>query len=365
MSVAWVGRQYRTMSTLDSRDQQRPPGARVVAPFAHTLWEVAVRAGMNEAHCQAVLGRAEVGDQDVPVERYLELLAQATQTLGSEFAWRLGQSVKPTTYGVSGILMMASPNLQSAVQEVLRFEGLAHDLGRTGCQFEDGYGILTWDNWCEGHAMAGAVTEAIFAGAQACSVWLSGRAAAIERIEFRHQRPAGEARIVEDLIGAPVSWGSARNRLYFQASLLERSVPHAVKDMLPMIQHYAESLLKLRHRREADLLVQIRQSIARRLGSGSVKLADIAHDLHLSARTLQRRLEREGVAFQAMLDTSRHDLARHYLATSNMALSEVGHLLGFGDTPAFAHAFRRWQGQSPGQYRISEQHRGNPRKTRP
>ena len=87
------------------------------------------------------------------------------------------------------------------------------------------------------------------------------------------------------------------------------------------------------------------------------KSADVAGDLNLSTRTLQRRLADAGVAYQTLLDTTRHELARHYLASSAMSVAEVGYLLGFQDTPAFHHAFKGWQGQGPGQFRATA-HRG-------
>lgn len=97
----------------------------------------------------------------------------------------------------------------------------------------------------------------------------------------------------------------------------------------------------------------MRQSISARLGRGPLKLADVASDLHLSTRSLQRHLAHAGVAYQTLLDSSRHALARHYLGSTAMSVAEVGYLLGFQDTPAFHHAFKSWQGQGPGQYRGS------------
>ena len=75
----------------------------------------------------------------------------------------------------------------------------------------------------------------------------------------------------------------------------------------------------------------------------------MAADLNLSTRTLQRRLMDAGVAYQALLDATRHELACHYLASSAMPIAEVGYLLGYQDAPAFHHAFKQWQGQGPGQ----------------
>ena len=98
-------------------------------------------------------------------------------------------------------------------------------------------------------------------------------------------------------------------------------------------------------------MAQVRQCIAGRLGQGPVQLADVAQALHLSTRTLQRRLAQAGQPFQALLDDTRRELACHYLASTALPIAEVGYLLGYQDPSAFHHAFKQWLGQGPGQYR--------------
>ena len=122
------------------------PGARVVAPYAHTLWDAARADGLSAAELAAALGRAEIGDADVPLARYLAMLDLARTRAGAQFGWRLGQHVKPTTYGVNGILLLACPTLGEALQQVLRFESLVHDLGRSSFQRQGDQVVYAWRN---------------------------------------------------------------------------------------------------------------------------------------------------------------------------------------------------------------------------
>ena len=71
----------------------------------------------------------------------------------------------------------------------------------------------------------------------------------------------------------------------------------------------------------------------------------------MTERTLQRRLKEEGSSFQELLDHTRRELARSYLADSRRALGQVADSLGFADQSNFFRACRRWFGVSPGQYR--------------
>ncbi|BAO80556.1 AraC-type DNA-binding domain-containing protein [Serpentinimonas raichei] len=322
-----------------------------MAPYARTLWDTACAEGMTQAALEQALGQEAPGEADVPVSAYLSLLQQALAHAGPGFAWRLGQSVKPTTYGVNGILLLACHTLGEALDQVLRFESLVHDLGRS---------TLTWQGdtveyvWCNGwgsHPAADALVESVFSGIHACAQWLVGKPIAGVALEFSHRQDDATAQAISQASGARVRWGGALHRANFPAALLSLQIPQANKTLLPLLQRHADELLQARHPREGGIVAQVRQSISGRLGRGAVKLADVADDLHLSTRTLQRRLAETGMTYQALIDATRHELACHYLATSAMPIAEVGYLLGYHESAAFHHAFKQWQGQGPGQYR--------------
>ena len=79
--------------------------------------------------------------------------------------------------------------------------------------------------------------------------------------------------------------------------------------------------------------------------------AHIARKLHMSGRTLARRLEGEGTTFTEVLHDLRRRLAQQYVGSRDIALSEVAFLLGFSHTAAFHRAFKRWTKQTPLEYR--------------
>lgn len=80
-------------------------------------------------------------------------------------------------------------------------------------------------------------------------------------------------------------------------------------------------------------------------------MAAVAAKLHMSPRTLQRRLKEEGTSHEELLEGLRHTLAKLYL-DKHLGIAEVSYLLGYANPTAFHRAFKRWTGHSP------EQHRG-------
>ncbi len=83
----------------------------------------------------------------------------------------------------------------------------------------------------------------------------------------------------------------------------------------------------------------------------AMPLAEVARALHVSPRTLHRRLEDEGSSFQAIKDALRHDLAISRLAKTAQPLEGIAADLGFADASAFYRAFSAWTGSGPRDYR--------------
>lgn len=94
----------------------------------------------------------------------------------------------------------------------------------------------------------------------------------------------------------------------------------------------------------------VRAALAGRLAS-SLSLSDIARQLGMAQRTLQRRLAAEGASFGSLLDDVRREAAERLLAAGSLAIADVGYLLGFSEPSAFHRAFRRWNAETPQEYR--------------
>jgi AraC-like DNA-binding protein len=82
-------------------------------------------------------------------------------------------------------------------------------------------------------------------------------------------------------------------------------------------------------------------------------VAEVAHAMRMSPRTLQRRLEQEGTRFSEVLDRARLDVAKRLLADARLPLAEIAFRLGFADVATLSRAFKRWTGVPPGQWRRS------------
>jgi AraC-like DNA-binding protein len=88
--------------------------------------------------------------------------------------------------------------------------------------------------------------------------------------------------------------------------------------------------------------------------SGEVSEEDIASDLHMSRRSLQRRLAEADASYQSLVDDTRRDMALRHIQDPAMSATDITFLLGYSQQSVFTRAFRRWTGMSPSEYRSSK-----------
>jgi AraC-like DNA-binding protein len=90
------------------------------------------------------------------------------------------------------------------------------------------------------------------------------------------------------------------------------------------------------------------------LDRGVISAQDAAEALHLSARTLHRRLSAEGSSYLKLLDKARYERSMRLMAAPDISLEEIALACGFLDNSGFYRGFKRWTGMAPRAYRASQ-----------
>ncbi len=168
------------------------------------------------------------------------------------------------------------------------------------------------------------------------------------RVEFVQARP--HVRAIERHFGCPVVCGGPRNGIVFRAADAQRPFVTRNAELLGMLAPQLEEELKQENGDE-NFVERVRIAIQQKLTGRRPTIEDIADALHVSSRTLQRRLQDQGSSFQRVLEEARHQLARHYLNNSVLELNEAAYLLGYEDASSFVRAFRTWEGVPPARWR--------------
>jgi len=168
------------------------------------------------------------------------------------------------------------------------------------------------------------------------------------RVEF--MQPRRHIKTLERHFGCPVVCGASRNAIVFRSSDAQRPFVTRNAELLAMLAPQFERELS-EEKEDENFVERVRVAIQQNLTGRRPTVDDIAESLHISTRTLQRRLQDEGCSFQRVLDEARHQLARHYLNNSYLELNEAAYLLGYEDGNSFVRAFRTWEGVPPARWR--------------
>ncbi|MGE5471897.1 MAG: AraC family transcriptional regulator [Bacteroidota bacterium] len=184
--------------------------------------------------------------------------------------------------------------------------------------------------------------------------WLAGRGLALDNVIFPYRRPPHAADyplvFTADSRFAPTLPGGTGTLIAsFNANLLDLPIRRDEAALAAFLDGAPGKLTTL-YRRDREMVIRVRDLLRAALPA-SPGQGEIADRLHLSSRTLHRRLEEEGSSFRAIKDALRRDMALARLTKSRDAIAEVAADLGYADTSAFYRAFVEWTGMAPVHYR--------------
>ena len=195
----------------------------------------------------------------------------------------------------------------------------------------------------------------------ASSAWYKlhvvGQVPAAAHVEcwFPHSSPANLGVYERVFQGAALRFNAPFRGLAFDKSYERAPRPGADPALHSMIRARLDSALgQIGRTRTMTTAVRrlVVQEMSRENALSESALAErVATAMHMSRRTLSRRLEQEGTSFVAVADAVRREMALGYVLDRRLELTEVAFLLGFSHVESFHRAFKRWTGETPVAYR--------------
>jgi AraC-like DNA-binding protein len=256
--------------------------------------------------------------------------------------------VRPASFDVVGYTMMSCADLRGAFDRLIRYLLILSDaLTMTVTEDEEGF-RLSFVLFGGERPVPRQRIEYIFMTLISFCRWICRTDVGPRAIEIAYPRPA-DVTPYRTAFGCPVSFDAERNSLLFAHADLKLALPTFNPQLAELHERYAGDYL--RHFDHAQTSFRVREAIVKRLPDGEPRRDDVASELGMSERTLQRRLEEEETSFVQLLDDIRRELADQYLGRLHLSLAQAAYLLGFADQSSFFRACRRWFKVSPAQYR--------------
>ncbi|MBM7060893.1 AraC family transcriptional regulator [Pseudomonas sp. UL073] len=293
------------------------------------------------------------------IPRYMRLGHAAIQLTGDPaLGLRIGGFSSINRLGLAGVTALQAPTVREAARALTRFEPLyAQNYRGQSSLEEDARGAwLRFYSISPYNGYNRFVVDAVLA-AWACQLkTLSGEQLRIERVMIEFPAPSYAERYGE-LFGCPVEFGAPANQLRLdQANLSLRNPGHCPSTWRHLLQICEAELVQLTRIRS------LRERIVHLLGpllhGREPDLEEVAARLQMPTWTLRRKLTEEGTQFRSILNDTRRDLAMAYIRDTELTFGEIAYLLGFASAEAFQRAFKRWSGQTPGEFRRIQRQAG-------
>lgn len=281
----------------------------------------------------------------------LALLETAVELSGDPCLMiRLGQQLGINSYGSFGFALLSCANVRESIRLILRYGRVLFKPSWTAHEHEGG--LLLRASLSIGSAkQQQLVAELAFSNLVLVGRSLYGstveRAEGVE-IQLSHPTPKHSA-CYSHVFKTPVTFDCEHNQLFLPNHVLDTPVRTADSAQYVLFQQQCEEMLRGLASVE-ETTAAVRQLLIESAGN-FLDIDQVAKRLHVSERTLRRRLEAESTSFRSVFDEIRDLLAKEYLTKTELTVADIAHLLNYSETVSFRRAFTRWNKVTPSAYR--------------
>ena len=325
------------------------------ARYLHRLLEVVEDGGYDTCACLKAQGlrRDEVANPRARIsyERYaavLERVLEETNIPGLGLA--AGRRIPLVDHGILGYAFLSSANLRKAIQIFSKYQKIQGPMVNIGLKgVEAGQAIYAAEpaRPLDGPQYRFAVESWLAESAHFRSLFDPGRMCFTSaRVAYDAPAWAAEYEIVTK---CPVEFGMSSNELRFNASLLDIPFSLAEESVAELCAQQCQEIMNQMSSQE-DSVDEVRRALLHSPGA-MPNMNQVARQLHLSPRTLRRRLRDARTSFREIIADVRMKLATQYLSSTGLPMAEIAYLLGYSDVTAFHRSFKKHYSTTPAAYR--------------
>ena len=316
-------------------------------------------AGVDLAAIPVPGERIEIDRIDAILRAAIPLIRDPAFGLRAAHCWH------PSELGVLGYAWLSSSTLRTGLERAVRYSRLIGERGITETEgTRQGLKVRFWAKRGNPALVPVAAVFADIAMALLLDMCRMNGGAALRPVAASLRRRAPDpAEAYERFFGCTVRFGAEENAFVLSAKDADRPLPSANRQLAAVFDKMlTEELARID---KSDVVSRARAAVLEHLSSGEGTAEDTAKQLHMSPRTLQRKLAEAKTTYLQLVDATRKDLALRYIEDPRRTVTDITFSLGFSQPSAFTRAFRRWTGLSPSDYRAKSAAGQPPRMARP
>jgi AraC-like DNA-binding protein len=263
----------------------------------------------------------------------------------------VGERLVASTHGIVGYAALSSGTIREAIEIFERFTSLrtslvaiSHETHRTGVRIVFREGIPLED-------IQRPILEAVILSIKNVLDAISMGACKIHEVAFPFSKPEYVS-FASELFGCKVNYSQSWAGLSMPASALDLRLKLSDSGAFDQAARICQTELDKLAKNES-LTARVQRLLLEKQ-NGFPSLQATARLLHMTPRTLHRRLVDENTSFREILEGVRHTLAVAHLKAGNFSIEEIAYVLGYSDLPNFRRAFKRWESVPPSEFQSRE-----------
>jgi AraC-like DNA-binding protein len=330
--------------------------ADILRYFPELVVDLGGDAGALLAHCGSNLAELTAAGASVSYRLLVELLEHAATELQClDFGLRLAaQQGGGRVFGQMGVVMKNSKTFGEALEYVEKHSH-AHSLAARIRLERDPTEQTTFvrhDILVGGLPTKRQAVEQLMLLAQLNAIDITGGAARVRRVHFRHQ-PLSSRRTYRRYFDCEVRFDQKEDGVVYS----DQDLRCPIVDPNAQAYEAATSLIDTQFTRVTPPMhALVRAVILQLLGSEQCNNTRVAAELRLHPRTLHRRLKAEGKAFHEIKDEVRRDAALYYIKQTDLDLTQIAERLGYAEHSVLTRSCARWFSAAPSQVRLQKSH---------
>ncbi len=254
----------------------------------------------------------------------------------------LGAEFKISNLGVLGYAALSSSNLAQSRELFSKYEALNEHIVIPASSIHDGkWTTELKESFPLGDLVSFAVEEFVSRTIELASS-LTNRPFPVLEMRLTYAPPE-QMQAYQSRFDCPMFFNQPRNLIVWDVARLDDPISLANEEVFKLCEQQCQALIS----KLADgdqLSSKIRNLLVENPGEFPT-LEQMAQRLKMSSRTLRRRLVKEELTYQQILDQTRKDLAIQYLEYTSLTPKEIGYLLGYSSVSNFRRAFKGWTGK--------------------
>ncbi len=287
------------------------------------------------------------------VRQYITVVRTALQLSKTpETPFLTGSRIPLSAYGMYGFALVCSPTIREYFQVAVKYHRLATPLLSMSWREEGSYASWTFP-------MNPGVTYpdsvARFLMEQQLTQLSTHLRAVVEqdsclpvRAALSYSAPA-HTHLYKRYLGCQVRFDQPMSELVYPKAILSAK-PRMAHGLTSKIMRETCDRILGEVKISTGVAGEVYHIIASTPGH-SPTMETVAGRLATTVRTLHRKLQAEGASFTEIVDNVRCNLAKEYLRSTKLSTEDISELVGFSEAANFRHAFRRWTGTTPGNFR--------------